>query len=239
QYTVLRKPVDRGAFSKVVASNMFADQHKGDPKGGECDYIVCLDNDMIVTPGWDSRVNLIWRAVIDKPRVLGNTKIIGQIGIMSKQQTLVDIGENERVVIGKKGGSGFWVVLPNFFEEWGRLNIRHFIGKHKGYDGAYWAQIEKTHSGVYTAGIDGRPLVYHCGDMVGSVCLRLEEGQVPTSEIAQRADEQLGRMDFAEFYEMVEAYKPIRAEHRAGHVDMSQEERRDNMNRRLGVECRT
>ncbi|MHA1815451.1 MAG: glycosyltransferase family 2 protein, partial [Candidatus Heimdallarchaeaceae archaeon] len=65
------------AFSKASSCNAFGLQHNQDPKKDSYDYLVMLDNDIIVVPNWDAKLKRGWEFVTKSK--LNNIKVIGQL----------------------------------------------------------------------------------------------------------------------------------------------------------------
>ena len=74
------------AFSKASACNMFGLQHEQDPHKNEYDFLLMLDNDIILTPGWDTHLKTAWKYV--EKNKLKHVKVVGQLpgGIKSKKE---------------------------------------------------------------------------------------------------------------------------------------------------------
>jgi hypothetical protein len=110
------------AFSKVAACNDFGMHHQMDPNKNNYDFLVFLDNDIIVMPGWDEVFKNAWSDV----RKLGltNIKVIGQIpgGIKARKEIPQKIA-GFKASTGRFGGSALWAVQTNFFKEVGFLDI--------------------------------------------------------------------------------------------------------------------
>ena len=62
------------AFSKASTCNFFGLQHQIDPKKDSYDFLLFMDNDMIVLPNWDTILKQAWEDV--KKLNLNNIKII-------------------------------------------------------------------------------------------------------------------------------------------------------------------
>jgi len=105
-----------GAFSKVVSSNLFGFQHSQDPFREKTEFLVLLDNDVIVTPGWDLVLRNAWK---DTNKLgLRQIKIISQWpgGISDRKPVFENIA-GVKAEIGKLGGSGIWSVRNDFFDK--------------------------------------------------------------------------------------------------------------------------
>jgi len=194
------------AFSKAIACNDFGYTHEMDPKKDTYDYLVFLDNDIIVTPGWDE---IIRRAWVDVGKsALHNIKVIGQNpgGIKQKQLLGQKIAGYE-ATMGVYGGSALWSVKPNFFREIGYLDVRKFVGFDKKHDQEYWRILGTASKGKpYILGLKAK-LGIHCGMRAGSICNILTKHRLnPKREKFIRfeeSDEIIDKMSFEEFYELI------------------------------------
>ena len=65
------------AFSKASALNAFGLSHEQDPAKDSYHFLVFMDNDIIVTPGWDQVFYEGWKFVNSKK--MNNIKVIGQL----------------------------------------------------------------------------------------------------------------------------------------------------------------
>jgi len=210
QITVNTRESTFNAFSKAVSCNQFGMLHENDPKKDECDFLMFLDNDIIVTPGWDMKLKKAWKDV----DILGlkDVKIIGQLpgGIKHLSKDIYKVS-GTKARIGKLGGSGLWSVRTNFFREIGYLDLRHLVGRNKCHDQKYWALCEKKTNGrPYIMGID-HMLGIHAGPVVGSVCNVLTRNRTSTNlqELIKFDDKEqmIERMEFDDFYKW--AYETI------------------------------
>lgn len=193
------------AFSKAVASNMFGLQHEQDPQKDNCSFLLFLDNDIIVTPGWDEKLRISWKFV--NKSNLHNIKVVGQLpgGIKDRKEE-VDIGEMKGR-LGRLGGSALWSVRPNFFREVGFLPIKNLVGLHKQHDQMYWRLLEKCSGGKpYIMGINQK-LGIHCGKFAGSVCNRLTRMQRDPKKLSfiqfEESEEKIRGLTFEQFYNQV------------------------------------
>ena len=190
------------AFSKASTCNFFGKQHEEDPKKDKYDFLLILDNDIIVTKSYDSILLKAWSYVTKNK--LNNVKIIGQLpgGIKNKieKHKIGDI--NGRV--GKLGGSGLWSIRSNFFQDVGFLNLKQLIGHNKKHDQLYWRILDKkTKNKPYILGLDHK-LGIHCGKYAGSICNKLTkiENQKERNKAIQfrKAEEGLSKIEFQDFY---------------------------------------
>lgn len=194
------------SFSKAVACNDFGFTHEMDPKKDSFDYLVFLDNDIIVTPGWDEIIRRAWVDV--KKSALHNVKVIGQNpgGIKGKQLLSQKIAGHE-AVIGIYGGSALWAVKPNFFREVGYLDIKRFVGFDKKHDQEYWRILSTVNKGKpYILGLKTK-LGIHCGMRAGSICNVLSKHRLNPKKDElikfEESDEIIDKMSFDEFYNLI------------------------------------
>ena len=193
------------AFSKAATCNFFGKQHEEDPNKDTYNFLVMLDNDIIVTPGWDMKLHEAWKFVAKKK--LTEIKIIGQLpgGIKYKTQTY-DIG-GMKGAVGKLGGSGLWSARPNFFRDIGYLDLSKLVGYDKRHDQNYWQAMDKATRGKsYIMGLNQK-LGIHCGKQAGSVCNQLSRnrGQKDKAEKIKfvKAEENISNLDFKTFYNII------------------------------------
>lgn len=198
------------AFSKAVACNQFGQLHEMDPNRDKTNFLLFLDNDIILTKGWDKLVLDAWNDV--SKNKMKNIKVITQLpgGIVSKEKSNVNIA-NCMAKVGKNGGSGLWTVKPNFFSDVGYLDINKLVGSNKKHDQHYWKLMEeKTGGKPYILGIKTK-LGYHSGPVAGSVCNKLEgnkkEKNVDISFPNQ--EKKIDDMSFNEFFDMISKDKKL------------------------------
>jgi hypothetical protein len=205
------------AFSKASACNMFGLQHEQDPKKSETDFILMLDNDIILTPDWDQLLLRAWKYV--KKNKLNHIKVIGQLpgGIKHKNEEH-RITEDLIGHAGMLGGSGLWSVRSNFFTDVGLLPLNQLVGQNKRHDQLYWQLLQKASgSRHYIMGLD-KKLGIHCGSMAGSVCNvltrnRTTKGNKKLNLICfEEADNAIKRMDFDTFFEKIYNNKQLIAD---------------------------
>ena len=194
------------AFSKAATCNFFGLQHEQDPKGGNYDFLMMLDNDIIVTPGWDTKLKMAWEYV--KSKKLKHVKVIGQLpgGIKSAKETH-NITKKIIGKVGALGGSGLWSVQPNFFKTVGFLNLKQLVGFDKRHDQNYWRLLQKSSPGKpYIMGINQK-LGIHCGKRAGSVCNRLTRNRNKKDRLNlikfEKAEINIDAMDFTTFYDSI------------------------------------
>jgi len=206
QVTFTKNEATFNAFSKASTCNFWGNQHEMDPKKSTYDYLVMLDNDIIVTPEWDVKLKLAWKHV--NKNNLTNIKVIGQRpggikGITQKIKITKEIVGK----VGKLGGSGLWSVRPNFFTDVGFLNLKQLVGHDKRHDQLYWSLMERATSGQpYIMGLNQK-LGIHCGKEAGSVCNKLtrnrnNKNKEETIKFAD-AEKKIASMDFDDFFNQI------------------------------------
>lgn len=190
------------SFSKAVACNEFGRLHLDDPNRKDYDFLLLLDNDIIVLPEWDTTLKEAWNDV--NKLNLKNVKIISQYpgGIKHNTQANNLIGKC-KAEIGKLGGSGFWSVSPNFFRDVGFLDVSLLVGFHKRHDQNYWQKLNIVTNGQpYIMGLH-KKLCIHCGKLAGSMCNTLSNGGVKNlerqKEMFLKSESTIDAMGFEEF----------------------------------------
>jgi len=190
------------AFSKASSCNFFGHQHEEDPKKDKYDFLMFLDNDIIVTPGWDTKLNTAWKFV--NRGKLDHIKVIGQLpgGIKNIKEKF----QIEKMIAkaGSLGGSGLWSVRPNFFRDVGFLDLKELVGLDKRHDQLYWRALSSASNGrPYIMGLSEK-LGIHCGRYAGSVCNRLTRNKSnPRREELikfENAEKEIDSQDFKSFY---------------------------------------
>jgi hypothetical protein len=193
------------AFSKASACNMFGLQHNQDPKRNNYDFLLMIDNDIIVVPEWDLKLKRAWKFVTKNN--LNYIKVIGQLpGGIKNRTEKYKFGEIVTRV-GKLGGSGLWSVRPNFFDDVGILPLKQLVGQDKKHDQLYWGLMNRASKGKpYIMGLKTK-LGIHCGRMAGSVCNRLtrHRGDPNKDKIIyfEKQENNLGRLSFDDFYKKI------------------------------------
>lgn len=195
------------AFSKAAACNMFGLWHEQDPNKDKYDFLLILDNDMILCPGWDLKVKAAWDHV--KKNKMHHIKVIGQLpGGIKSIEAKTEIQNDLYGSSGRLGGSGFWAIRTNFFSDVGLLDLKQLIGQDKKHDQLYWHKLGKSSNGkTYILGLKSQ-LAIHCGGAIaGSVCNRLTRHRNdPNKEkliCFEESEEGISKMSFEDFYKMV------------------------------------
>jgi len=194
------------AFSKASTCNFFGLQHEQDPKKDKYDFLLMIDNDIIVTPGWDTKLKEAWNYVNSKK--LKHIKVIGQLpgGIKSHKETH-QINKEIMGKVGSLGGSGLWSVKPDFFRTVGYLDLKSLIGQHKRHDQLYWRKLAQSSPGKpYIMGIN-KKLGIHCGMRAGSICNRLTRNKNSKDKLElikfKGAEKKIDSVDFTTFYNSI------------------------------------
>lgn len=205
QITFTTKVSTFNAFSKASAFNFFGKQHEEDPQKGSYNFLVCLDNDIIVTPDWDKQLQLAWDYVRDHK--MKHIKVIGQLpgGIKQIGDKLKINGVHAKT--GRLGGSGLWSMRNNFFSDVGTLTLGPLVKQDKKHDQHYWKVMQQNSGNKpYIMGIAVK-LGVHCGKMAGSVCNRLTQNKNnPRKEELikfSEAEKNIENHTFEEFYEKI------------------------------------
>lgn len=194
------------AFSKAVASNQFGLLHNQDPNRNNYDFLLMLDNDIIVTPKFDKVLMKVWKEI--KEKKLDNIKLLSQSPGGIKYKQLIKGGlAGYDVTLGKLGGSGAWSCRPNFYQDVGFLDLKSMYGKVKGHDINYWRLCERATKGLpYIAGIK-KKLYIHTGDVAGSICNTLSRNRDNPKVMEMikfgKKDKEIDNMSFEEFYNMI------------------------------------
>ncbi len=196
------------AFSKASACNQFGVYHQLDPQKDKYKFLLMLDNDIILTPGWDKKLNIAWNFV--KRSKMDHIKVIGQNpGGIKGKKTPVDIKDlNSKVKfigrLGKLGGSALWATRSNFFEDVGTLDLKQLVNQDKQHDQLYWQLMEKASNGrSYILGVNTK-LGIHCGRLAGSVCNQLSRNRNNKNKLDiikfPTLEEQIDSQTFDEFF---------------------------------------
>lgn len=200
------------AFSKIVASNQFGLLHEQDPNKDNYDFLLFLDNDIIVMQNFDKILKKAWKDV--KKMGLKQVKVIGQLpGGIKEKETLPQKIAGFEAKIGSLGGSGFWSVRPDFFRDVGFLDIQKSVGQDKKHDQFYWHLLGKSAKGKkYILGLETR-LCVHASHLSGSICDVLSQNRskpdrLKMIEFAEFEDE-VNKMSFDEFLIEVQKNKEL------------------------------
>jgi len=200
------------AFSKASTCNFFGHQHEQDPEKAKYEFMVMLDNDIIVTPEWDLKLRSAWKYV--RKNKMNDIKVIGQLpgGIKRRSKPNLPISDGILGATGQLGGSGLWSVRSNFFTDVGFLDLSRLVNHDKKHDQMYWQLMAKATRGQnYIMGINQK-LGIHCGKNAGSVCnvLTRNKGKDKLEKIKfENAEENLSKIPFDEFYTMIENDKQL------------------------------
>jgi len=187
------------AFSKASAWNQFGLQHEMDPNRDKYDFLLCMDNDILVLKKWDLRLMETWKHI--QKNKLKHIKIIGSLpgGIKHRVERITIIPDKLYGSLGKLGGSGFWSVRPNYFTDVGFLPIKQLIGQNKRHDILTWALCESANGGKeYILGMKPK-LAVHVGDFCGSVCNQL------TRQVRAPEKDKLNSIKFEEQEKKIES----------------------------------
>jgi len=196
------------AFSKAISFNQFGTLHCMDPNKNDYDFLLILDNDIIVLPDWDLKVKSAFEYIKNRKEI----KIVSQITSGIKNAIKLDdkiYNNTIEMSAGKNGGSGFWCIRPNFFEDVGFLDAKNLVGKHKGHDIYYWRLLDKaSNNKPYILGLHTK-LCIHCGGMTGSICNVMSRGiekslQEKESIIKfESAEEEIEKTNFDDFIKKI------------------------------------
>jgi hypothetical protein len=193
------------SFSKAATCNFFGCQHNMDPQRDSYKFLLFLDNDIIVTPGWDVKLEFFWKFITKKG--LNDVKVLGQLPGGIKDIKQVYEVDGLKFKLGYLGGSALWSVRPNFFDEVGFLNLKQLVGQYKKHDQMYWRQLQRVTNGKpYIAGI-GYKLGIHVGLLAGSICNVLTKARNAADKLAkikfEEQEKKIDKMSFEEFYNMI------------------------------------
>jgi len=211
QITFNTKESTFDAFSKAVALNQFGRLHEEDPKKDECNFLLFIDNDIIVTPDWDQILLKAWKQInkLSKQHPeLKNVKVIGQAPGGIKHGAKLDFQvAGYDAIFGQFGGSAFWSVRPNFYNDVGFLDLKQLVGLSKQHDQKYWRKLsESVKGGKYILGLKHK-LCIHCGSLAGSICNTIGRGTVDKKKLEQikfqEQDKAIDNMTFDEFYNKI------------------------------------
>jgi hypothetical protein len=191
---------------------MFGLQHEQDPRKDDYEFLLMLDNDIILTPGWDLELKRAWKYI--RKNKLKHVKVVGQLpgGIKSKKEEH-KISDDLIGRVGVLGGSGLWSVRSNFFRDVGYLNLNELVNHNKRHDQLYWRSLQKASGGrPYIMGIN-KKLGVHCGKLAGSICntLTRERNKAKAMERIkfEKGDANIREMDFDTFYTKIHKDKQL------------------------------
>jgi len=196
------------AFSKATSLNAFGLMHEQDPQKDSYFFLVFLDNDVIVTPGWDEVLYVAWKYV--NSTKLANIKVITQLrsGMKCTGITKHSVA-GHRAHIGSLGGSALWSTRSNFFRDVGFINLRELVNYDKRHDQIYWRLMgQKTQGKDYILGLETN-LGYHCGPEAGSICNVLTKHRKDGNKLDiikfEAQEENIEKLSFDEFYKMIKS----------------------------------
>ena len=195
------------AFSKASACNNFGAVHEHDPNKDNIAFLVFLDNDIIVTPGWDKTLKIAWKEV--RKYKLNNIKVIGQRpgGIRNGQKLPYQIA-GHHAITGKLGGSGLWCVKNDFFRDVGFLDLKELVNHNKRHDQIYWRKLSHAANGDrYIVGLRTK-LGIHCGRIAGSVCNALTQNRHKDITF-EKQNTSIDKMNFDDFYKYIRDKKEL------------------------------
>ncbi len=193
---------NNNAFGKASSLNCFGFNHQQDPNKDKYDWLLILDNDILVVPEWDKLIRKAWEDV--ERLKLKKVKVISQhpSGIKHGSRLEQKIAGHHSY-FGQLGGSCFWNVKPNFYKEIGYLNLKQLQGVQKKHDQIYWQKLRKVTGGSYILGLKTK-LFHDCGGYAGSICNVVGYGtnkqKLERIKYKER-DKEIEEMKFSEFYE--------------------------------------
>lgn len=198
------------AFSKASTFNFFGHQHEQDPNKDKYDFLLCMDNDIILMPGWDKNVSKAWTYI--KKNNLKNVHVVGQLpgGIKYKKDEY-KINDDLTGIVGQLGGSGLWAVKPSFFKDIGYLDLKSLISHHKMHDQLYWRLLTQvSENKPYIMGLN-KKLGVHLGKLSGSVCNQLTRNKNNKHKLSlikfEEAEEKIDSVSFEDFFEFIKDNK--------------------------------
>jgi hypothetical protein len=195
-----KSQVSHNVFGKAWAWNLFGflstyRQNTFSESMRYFDWLMLIDNDILVRKqGWDEDMIHTW-SLIDQHSELSKTvKVVTQApgGIMGEKLEM-ELAEGWKVRVGCYGGSGFWLLKPNYFMDIGLLPLEYLIGQNKKHDQLSWAVHEqRTQSQRYIVGV-WKPLALHVGHD-HSVCNYLTTGQNAIRKRYEKEDQAFENM---------------------------------------------
>lgn len=214
QISFLTKESTFNAFSKAVAINQFGLNHNQDPEKDKYDFLLMIDNDIIMTPEFDKILLNSWKEV--KKKKLDNIFVISQLpgGIKYTKDIVGGINGFEARQ-GKLGGGGIMCVQPNFFEEVGFLPISKLVGLNKKSDQIYWTLMDRKSKGLpYILGLKHKLGIHAATLAGGSVCnvLTKERNEKRALEKIkyEEGENLIKNMSFEEFFKHIQQEKYLR-----------------------------
>jgi len=200
------------AFSKASSCNFFGLHHEQDPNKSIYDFLLFIDNDIIVTKGFDSILSQAWKDV--KHHKMNYIHVIGQCpgGIKQAKVSPHQIAKRD-AYIGKLGGSGFWSVKNTFFVDIGFLDLNTLVNANKKHDQSYWNLMDRKNNGKeYILGLQEK-LCLHTGKIAGSICntLTKKKKDKHVLDLIKFKDQEkfIDKMTFDEFYNHIKHDKEI------------------------------
>jgi len=182
------------------------------PNKDKYDFLLLLDNDIIVTPKYDVVLKQAWDYI--KKHNLKDLKVLSQSPGGIKNKTNIGTLKNGILLRqGTLGGSGLWSMKSNFYKEVGLLDLKKLVGKSKCHDQHYWQIFSKLTNGrPYIGALDVK-LGIHCGRLCGSVanCLtKIKDKKQALEKIKfKETEEKIDKMSFDEFYKMIKSDKNL------------------------------
>lgn len=206
QFTFLSEESTFNCFDKAVANNLFFLQHNQDPNKDKYDFLLLLDNDIIVTPKYDLVLKQAWDYI--KKNNLKDLKVLGQSPGGIKNKTKVGtLKSGIQLRQGTLGGSGLWSMKSNFYREVGLLDLTKLVGKSKCHDQHYWEKLTKLTNGKPYIGALDIKLGIHCGLLCGSVAnvlTQIKDKKQALEKIKfKESEEKIDKMNFDDFYIMI------------------------------------
>lgn len=194
-------------FSKVCSFNEFGFDHEQDPNKDDVDFLLLLDNDMILTPGWDKYA---LKAINHVKENMSNIHIITQFpgGVTDRNVDELELIDNMKCQIGTNGGSGFWILRPTFFRDIGFLDCSLVQGLTKKHDQNYWEKISHKVRGKKFSLTIPKIMSLHTGSITGSICNQLtkEPGNTDNIRFVDK-DQEIDNMSFIDFYNQIKDRK--------------------------------
>jgi len=170
-------------FMSTYEQNTFAESFR------KFDWLMLIDNDIFVRKqGWEQDLIHCWKLIDEHPDFSKTVKVVTQApgGVMGEKLDM-ELAPGWKVRIGCYGGSGFWLLKPNYFMEVGLLPLQYLVGQNKKHDQLSWSVLEKqTQSQRYICGV-WKQLALHVGHD-HSVCNYLTTGQNAIRKRYERED---------------------------------------------------